>query len=121
MSSKDVINDVAHSGTNEPDNKPSIEPFVDDDLPGTLESSGGSSELQASHLQLSTVTFTGVPTPSSCSPTPQPELVNNSRGNPSSTSNPVDISCTYLLKSINISRSICIISLLNDIHHQVVY
>ena len=40
-----------------------IDPFVDEGLNGTLDSSGGSSELQAAHLQASTVTFTGVPSP----------------------------------------------------------
>ena len=65
-----------------------VEPFVDEELPGTLESSGGSLELQAPHLQASTVTFTGVPSsPSS------PVEVANQLPLDASASTPVDISC----------------------------
>ena len=106
MSSNDVTNDATNFGTKESDDKPSSELFVDDDLPGMLESSGGSSELQASHLQLSTVTFTGVPSPSPCSSIPQPELVSNSQGDPTFTSNPVDVSCKNSINSSNIVRCI---------------
>ena len=68
-----------------------VDPFVEDDLPGTLESSGGSSELKASHLQLSTVTFTGVPSSPSCSSIPPPEAAPEH----AIPSNPVDVACMY--------------------------
>ena len=72
-----------------------VDPFVDDDIPGTLDSSGGSSELKASHLQLSTVTFTGVPSSPSCNSIPPPEAAFEHQTAPVSTSNPVDVACKY--------------------------
>ena len=64
MTSKIIDNELSHFNENETLTKENIDPFVNEDLPDTLESSGGSSELQASHLQLSTVTFKGLPSPS---------------------------------------------------------
>ena len=72
-----------------------VDPFVDDDIPGTLDSSGGSSELKASHLQLSTVTFTGVPSSPSYNSIPPPEAAFEYQTTPVSTSNPVDVACKY--------------------------
>ena len=60
---KIIDNELSHFNENETLTTENIDPFVNEDLPDTLESSGGSSELQASHLQLSTVTFKGLPSP----------------------------------------------------------
>ena len=69
-----------------------VEAFLDEELPGTLESSGGSAELQAPHLQSSTVTFTGVPSSPSCYSVPPVEVATELPPY-ASASTPVDISC----------------------------
>ena len=91
MSTSDATNDSNTTAAKENFDveQPVADPFIDDDIPGTLESSGGSSELKASHLQLSTVTFTGVPSSPSCSSIQPPEAAPV----PASSSNPVDVAC----------------------------
>ena len=63
MTSQITDHELSHFNQDETLTKENVDPFVNEDLPDTLESSGGSSELQASHLQLSTVTFKGLPSP----------------------------------------------------------
>ena len=76
-----------------PNKHNTVEPYVEEDLPGVLESSGGSSELQAPHLQASTVTFTGVPpSPSIVSSVPQVEVEAEIITNAYSSA-PVDVAC----------------------------
>ena len=64
MSASTVNNNIL-STTEAPKNgiQEDIEHSIAEDLPGVFESSGGSSELEALHLQTSTVTFTGIPSP----------------------------------------------------------
>ena len=98
MSSSFIDNELTPIEPHKTSIKDNIEPFVDEELPGTLESSGGSSELQAPHLQASTVTFTGVPlSPSSDSipPVEQTSKLPDSVHNPKS----VDITCMYFQKN----------------------
>ena len=63
MTSQITDHELSHFNQDETLTKENVDPFVNEDLPDILESSGGSSELQASHLQLSTVTFKGIPSP----------------------------------------------------------
>jgi hypothetical protein len=70
----------------------SVDPFVDEELPGTLDSSGGSAELQAPHLQASTVTFTGVPSSPTGYSVPPVEVATE-LPIVTSPSRPVDIPC----------------------------
>ena len=55
-------------------NNENVEDSIVENLDGALESSGASLELQALHLQASTVTFTGVPSPQPSDTIPHQEV-----------------------------------------------
>ena len=70
MSSTTINNWVSEVEAPNNSSQENVENCLEEDRAVALESSGGSSELEALHLKASTVTFTGVPSPQPSDPIP---------------------------------------------------